>query len=239
MKPSPNVTNGRRRFKPKEIVDDPLRDLHKRLEFFPTPPWAVRAVINLLPEIFSGKVTVYDPCAGEAHLIEATRSMGMTATGSDIHDYGVGLPVSDALDFMAPTSMDESVLFTNPPFSGQDYSSKKPTATELIIQQGLLSCRHVVVIGRLGFLACERRYDLHYRNPRGNLKTFLPFSERVPMILGHYDPKASTATDYCAFHYQAGFTGIYTPLPIPPGQRAIFERPEDMNLVRPYRYATA
>ena len=61
-----------------------------------------------------------------------------------------------------------------------------------------------------------------------------PFSERVPMQLGPWNPQASSATAYSWFgfmkpeaRYRAGIGERAVIIPIPPGTRARLTKPDD------------
>ncbi|MCR6658001.1 MAG: hypothetical protein NVV72_01155 [Asticcacaulis sp.] len=205
--------------------------LHHSLEFFPTPPWAVRAMWETLVtsgvvdfRTFDGKEpnrhpTVWEPAAGRGHIALTLRELGCFVHASDIHDHGCGFRV---VDFLAEDLMlwPCDAMVTNPPFK----------LAEAFVNKALQFADHVIVLCRLSFLNSTGRYGLHFDNPGGNLKTFLPCIERVPMVLGRYDPQASTATEFAWFHYQRGYRGHPLVLPIPPGSRERFQRREDVRI---------
>jgi hypothetical protein len=225
-----HVQEGRARFgKPAEAnlfetaEEIAARDeLYHGLEFFPTPPWAVRAVLDLLPH-FAG-ATVLEPCAGRGHMVEPLRQAGCAVHASDIHDHGLGY---DQLDFAAPlspevhdrlTALDLDLVMTNPPFR----------LSAEIIRNGLKVAPDVLVLCRLSFLCTASRYDLH----RDYLDGVYVSVERIPMVLGRYDPQATTATEYAWFHFKREGSRYYGPIVahIPPGSRERFQRPEDVRL---------
>jgi hypothetical protein len=53
------------------------------------------------------------------------------------------------------------------------------------------------------------------------------FAERVPMVKGRWDPKASTATSYTWVIWRRGHTGSTDLVWIPPGRRALLTKPDD------------
>jgi hypothetical protein len=130
------------------------------------------------------------------------------------------------MEFEASTPPEKSIAFMNPPFDGE-----LGDMAEKFIRQAQKTCDHVVAIVRLGFICgSTTRYSLHHENPIGNLTTFLPCTERCPMRLGFYDAKANKPQEYAWFHYQRGYTGLYTGLNLPPKSRERFFRPEDRNI---------
>ena len=85
------------------------------LDYFPTPPWATRALIErAFPQAsLSMPTSVWEPACGEGHMAEVLTDYAATVIASDIFDYGYG----DVLDFFNvtdPPGVDW--IITNPPF---------------------------------------------------------------------------------------------------------------------------
>ena len=103
---------------------------------------------------------------------------------TDIHDYGYG----NVYDFLQPTATGARVawIITNPPFKhGAEF-----------IEQGLRHARRgVAMLVRTSFLEGGDRYRRIYSSRPPS--TVAQFVERVPMVKGRLDKKASTATSYC------------------------------------------
>ena len=104
---------------------------------------------------------------------------------SDVTDYG--LPFAMRGDFlqMQPGKQFDWVI-TNPPFKlGQKF-----------IEHAFGFARvGVAMLVRTSFLESVGRYETLYRyQPPTHV---YQYAERVPMVEGRYDPKASTATSYC------------------------------------------
>ena len=202
-----------------------LATLHHGLEYFPTPPWAVRAMVSTLetngviPFGAFGVNTILEPACGRGHIITPLRELGLNVHGLDIHDHGIGEPFGD---FLTTPFDDDSydAVITNPPFK----------LAEAFVAKGLRIAEHVIVLCRLSFLNSVGRYEMHFASPAGNLRTFMPCIERVPMVLGRYDPQASTATEFAWFHFERAYTSAATVLPIPPGSRERYQRREDVRI---------
>ena len=202
-----------------------LNELHHGLEFFPTPPWSVRAMVASLE---AGGVTAFgnfgihrilEPACGRGHIMVPLRELGLCVHGLDIHDHGIGEPFGDFLK--TPFDVDSyDAVITNPPFK----------LAEAFVTKGLEIAEQVIILCRLSFLNSVGRYDLHFAGPGGNLKTLMPCIERVPMVLGRYNPQASTATEFAWFHYERGYRGDTRVLPIPPGSRERHQRREDVRI---------
>jgi hypothetical protein len=159
------------------------------LDDFPTPPWATRALIE---EVFSNywkdkfcQQTCLEPACNRGYMSKVLLEYFLQVSSSDVNDYGCGYGVSNFLDetILFPT---HDWIITNPPF-------KK--AEEFICRALETSRFGVAMLTRTSFLEGVGRFNRLFNE---NAPTFVAqFSERVPMVKGRYDPKASTATSYC------------------------------------------
>jgi hypothetical protein len=110
-------------------------------------------------------------------------------------------------------------IITNPPFA---------RAADFVRTGMARANRGVAVLCRLAFLETVDRYALHFGGDPG-LTVLAPFCERVPMQLGPWNPKCSTATAYAWFIYRKGHTGSPIIRPVPPGTRARLSKPDDIR----------
>ena len=188
------------------------REPSDSLDDFPTPPWAVRAVLDYvarnLTEDRLGSLIAREPCANRGHMLRACQEYFRHVDASDVHDYGLGLPIRDFL-FPEPLPMVDWTIF-NPPFR----------LAEEFIRRGLQTSRKgVILICRTSFLEGEERERDIYRGNRP--ARVVQFAERVPMLKGRLvekgkiDPmaakpgtKANTATAYCALIWLVDHQGM-------------------------------
>lgn len=188
----------------------------RALDYFPTPPWATRAlsahVLVGVPETS----TAWEPAAGGGHMAEVLREDfrgGVHA--SDVADYGAGYPLGDfLLDARCPFTPDW--IITNPPFrQAQDFALR-----------GLdVARRGVALLVRTAWLEGGERYrELFARTPPSDVAVF---SERVPMTVGRWDPKASTATSYAWVVWDRARDGATRLRWIPPVCRRTLTRDDD------------
>src|ERR1700678_3136589 len=94
------------------------REPPRALDFFPTPPWATRALFrHVLPAIGIDTISsVWEPACGEGHMAAVVAEfVGSSVTASDIFDYGYGLAPVDFLN--DPRLVCPKWIITNPPFS--------------------------------------------------------------------------------------------------------------------------
>ena len=167
----------------------------KALDYFPTPPWATRALLKTV-NLAAGTcltlrdMTVWEPACGELHMAKPLGEFFGRVVASDVFDYGVGAAVYDFLgagdlaSAPAPCERPDWII-TNPPFSvGQAF-----------VERALaIASRGVAVLVRTAFLESADRYAFFRRFPPS---VVAQFAGRVPMVMGRLDPEASSATAYC------------------------------------------
>lgn len=156
------------------------------LDFFPTPPWATRALceVVLWPEpivLPLRQASVWEPAAGEGHMA--------------------------------------FWIITNPPFN---------LAVEFAERALALAKQGVALLTRTSWLEGGERYKRLFSKWPPIIVAL--FAERVPMVKGWWDPKASTATSYAWVVWdRTGGNHDRTRLMwIPPGRRAALTKPDDV-----------
>lgn len=160
------------------------REPHDSLDFFPTPSWAVRALLTHCVSVRGRRV--WEPACGEGHMSRPIAEFAAGVCASDVHDYGWGHAVHDFLMPFAPAEAGPvDWVITNPPFR---------LAQEFICR-GLEVAPNVAVLVRSVFTESEVRYrELFKPTPPAIIAQF---AERVPMVRGRVDEDASSATAYC------------------------------------------
>jgi hypothetical protein len=161
------------------------------LDFFPTPPFATRALVErVFPELGIkpadlAKLAAGEHACGEGHMAEVLAEYFGHVIASDIHDYGYG---KSGIDFLSDTTTsDADWLITNPPFS--DKSLKFALKAIELARVG------VAVFVRLQWLETIDRYELLFRDHPPTLVAI--FVERVPLHKDNWKPDERTATAYC------------------------------------------
>jgi predicted RNA methylase len=198
------------------------------LDYFPTPPWATRA---LFEHVFRHlKMTVgsaWDPACGEGHMAEAMREyVAGEVHSSDIFDYGYG----EVLDYLAEpykapdAARSVQFVITNPPFGNKTESFFRRAIDE--------ATGGVALFVRLQWLETRGRYERIFRDTPPTLIAF--FSERVPLCKGRWNPDGDTATAYIWLVWIKG-RAPQAPFWIPPDCRSTCARPgdEDQFTARP------
>jgi hypothetical protein len=161
-------------------------DRKDKIDDFPTPPWATRAlcekVLKRLAPI--DQQTCLEPAAGRGWMAEALKEYFGTVIPRDVLDYGYG----ETGNFITAPPSERSVdwCISNPPFS----------LCEDFIHVGMRTARiGVSMITRSTFTEGGSRFERLWSKYRAPI--ILQFSERVPMLKGRMDGKASSATAYC------------------------------------------
>ena len=155
------------------------------LDDFPTPPWATRAFVEhiLGGKDATGRLSVLEPACGRGYMAGTLAEYFETVKAADVCDYGYA-PVADFLD---GNNIENSVdwVITNPPFKW----------AEKFISEGLRVARvGVAMLVRTSFIESSGRYERLFSKQPPNIVA--QYVERVPMVKGRVDPKASTATSY-------------------------------------------
>lgn len=203
------------------------------LDYFPTPPWATRAVLHeLIIPTFSMKwfqlsdLIALDPCAGGGHMAAPLREVFEQVEISDVFDWGINPPIRDftfeTIDTLAADGRARpDWIFCNPPFK----------IAQVFLDRALaiasMGCAFFV---RTGWLSGQERYDLVY-GP--NPPTFVVhFAERVSLIEKAWDPECRGATDYVWLIWIAGMAP-QPPVWLRPGMEEKYTRAADMALASP------
>jgi hypothetical protein len=163
------------------------------LDYFPTPPWATRALITyVLPAIDANLdySMCWEPAAGSGHMAEPLREFFGAVFASDVYDYGRGYAVGSFVGVGSDVSVcpfQPDWVVTNPPFKlGEEF-----------VRRGLTVARYgVAMLARTAFIESAARYPIF--SPE-RFAVFAPFAGRVPMVKGRWDPAASSATSYSWF----------------------------------------
>lgn len=188
------------------------------LDDFPTPPWAVRALIEHVIEDGedTGHMTALEPACGRGHIAQTLKEYFAKVSANDVHDYGYG----EVGDFLTKVHATNSVdwVITNPPFR---------LGEEFILRALPIARRGVAVLVRTVFIESVGRYNrLFSQTPP---TTVAQFTERVPMVKGRVDKKASTATGYAWVIWEKEKAGTSTLAWVPPCRKKL-ERDYDYEL---------
>lgn len=192
------------RYEPNDSPDD-----------FPTPPWATRALIEhvLDKNANLADMTCLEPACGAGHMANVLKDYFREVHSADAYYYGYGL-VEDFLTQPYETASVDWII-TNPPFR---------LAEEFVLMALSIANRGVAILARTVFLESVGRYNGIFRDIPPT--KFAQFTERVPMIKGRLDRKATTATGYAWFVWEKQNQKSSHLMWIPPCRR-ILERSSD------------
>jgi hypothetical protein len=196
------------------------------LDFFPTPPWATRALFeHALPRVSEAGTPlssfrlwrVWEPACGEGHMAQAIEEYVRSCEGSDIHNYNGNA----ILDFLNAHDLDHiryDWIITNPPFA------EKATERFILRALDLASVGIAMFVRSQWIVEGVGRYERIFRDRPPTLIAF--FSERVPLHKGRWEPDGATATAYCWLVWVRDRLPM-APFWIPPGCRQALSRPDD------------
>nr|WMC98889.1 SAM-dependent methyltransferase [Aminobacter aminovorans] len=157
---------------------------------FPTPPWATRALIEHVIGIGDvAGLSCLEPACGRGYMAKPLSEYFASVEASDAYHYGFA-PIRDFLTFPFEALSHDWVI-TNPPFR---------LAEEFVDRALTVARKGVAILARTVFLESVGRYEnIYAKYPPSK---FAQFAERVPMVKGRVDAKASTATGYAWFVWE-------------------------------------
>lgn len=209
------------------------REPPKSLDCFCTPPWATRALCEMLRRrcFLKPYGQAWDPACGFGHMSGPLQEYFATVVASDIFEHGgVREPWPPGwwrtLDFLDETETTPVVdwIFCNPPFNAGIAFARRALA---LAQVG------VALLVPTRWIGGRERYRELYSVIRPRL--VVQYAERVPMLRGRWVPGASTATDYLWLVWERCPLGKTFDAPrtdliwLPPGQEQAWTKPGDVE----------
>ena len=190
-------------------------ELKSSLDDFPTPPWATRALIEhvIASRAPLKAMTCLEPACGRGHMAVSLAEYFKEVVAYDVFEYGFGR-VADFFETQYPDQSFDWVI-TNPPFKlGEEF-----------INRSMKIARHgVAMLTRTVFIESVGRYERLFKSSPPS--RFAQFTERVPMVKGRVDKKASTATGYAWLVWEKDRLGSSEVFWIPPCRKTL-ERADD------------
>lgn len=198
------------------------------LDDFPTPPWATRALLEYILKTSSqslAELTCLEPACGAGHMAKVLVEHFRAVASYDIHDYGFGQQ-RDFLRGLYPLESWDWVI-TNPPFR---------LAEDFVVRSLDIARVGVAILARTVFIESVGRYENLFKSRPPT--TYAQFTERVPMVKGRLDKRATTATSYCWLVWLKS-TIIDAPrlVWIPPCRKKL-ERVEDYEISKSWQSPT-
>lgn len=186
------------------------------LDDFPTPPWATRALCeHLLEKRELAVQSCLEPACGRGYMARPLAEYFASVDAADAFQYGYA-PVRDFLRYPYEAASHDWVI-TNPPFR---------LAEDFVLRALIVARRGVAILARTVFLESASRYEAIFSKlPPA---AFAQFVERVPMIKGRLDQKASTATGYAWLIWDKQYSGAPQLKWVPPCRKAL-ERSGDYS----------
>jgi hypothetical protein len=184
------------------------------LDYFPTPPWGTRALMEhvLRPEDRPFRDCL-EPACGEGHMARALSEYFESVRAHDIHDYGYGQGLKD---FLASDFDPVDWIITNPPFN----------QAEAFIHHALKIARcGAAFLVRASFLESVGRYERLFRDAPP--QQIAIFTQRLPIVKGRLDRKASSATSYAWLVWRQGLPAAAPEFQLIPPCRKALERDAD------------
>lgn len=180
---------------------------------FPTPPWATRGLIEHVLDNKKGLAVLscLEPACGAGHMAKVLKEYFGEVRYADAYDYGYA-PIRDFLTYPYETNAVDWVI-TNPPFR---------LSKEFVLRALRVARQGVAILARTVFLESSGRYKaIFLDNPPTK---FAQFVERVPMVKGRLDAKATTATGYAWLVWEKNNEGTPRLMWVPPCRKQLERR---------------
>lgn len=158
------------------------------LDYFPTGPWATRALFeHVLGRRGFRDQVVEEPACGEGHMAYPLQDYFGEVRATDIFPYGWG----EVRDFLDPAAWAEIAppdwVITNPPFGD--------AAIHFVKRALMRATKGVAMLVRTTQLEGVNRYREIYRHRPPAIVA--PYVERLPIHKGRWIPDGDTMTAYC------------------------------------------
>lgn len=181
---------------------------------FPTPPWATRALFEHVLAPWTREfrhLTCLEPACGAGHMARVLKEYFREVQLYDAFDYNYG-KIRDFLTYpYEPNAVDW--VITNPPFR---------LAEDFVLRALSVARIGVAILARTVFLESVGRYENIFSKSPPTI--FAQFVERVPMVKGRLDQRATTATGYAWFVWNKKANGGPRLVWIPPCRRSLERR---------------
>ena len=170
-------------------------------DFFPTPAWATRALID--SERFEGEI--WECACGDGSMAQVLKDAGLEVFASDLYPRGYG---QTGIDFLASERRTDNIV-TNPPFN----------CAEGFVAQGLkLARRKFALLLRLAFLEGANRADtIFLKQPPARVWVF---SERITFYMKGAEKSGGGTTAYAWFVWDKDASGVTELRWLKPGYKA-------------------
>lgn len=179
-------------------------------DFYPTPAWATRALIDNEP--FEGEI--WEPACGDGAMAKVLADKGNPVFASDLYDRGFG---EVGIDFLASERATDNIV-TNPPYN---------SAEGFVAAAHRLTKRKFALLLRLAFLeGANRQRTIFTTAPPARVWVF---SERITFYPAGAVQKGSGTTAYAWFVWDKMHAGHTELRWIPLGYKASANNQEEMN----------
>ncbi len=157
-------------------------------DFFPTPEWATRALVD--NERFEGEI--WECACGDGAMARELERAGHAAVATDLYARGYG---KEGIDFLNTDRRTDNIV-TNPPYN----------CAEAFVAHGLkLARRKVALLLRLAFLeGANRANTIFLKHPPARVWVF---SERITFYMKGVKPAGTGTTAYAWFVWDKASVG--------------------------------
>lgn len=164
-------------------------------DYYATDPDAINRLLAVTT--LNKEKEIWECACGEGHLAKRLMDFGYKVKSTDLIDRGFGFGNVDFLKVNETPEYDGTIL-TNPPYSKALEFCQKALS---LVSKG----NKVYMFLRIQFLETTKRGDW-FKSGKSGLKTVYVFDKRIGCWMNG-KPNGSSATAYCWFEFEKGFTG--------------------------------
>lgn len=167
-------------------------------DFYATDPESLKIFLKALErDGFKLHKHIWEPACGMGHLSEVLKCRGYDVLSTDLIDRGYGMSNKDFLKYKSSLLLSTDIL-TNPPYK---YAKEFVEHSLEILKDGY----YCIMLLKIQFLEGKERRKLFNKFPPKYV--YVNSARQTCYINGDMSKKMSSASCYCWFIWEKGFTG--------------------------------
>ena len=164
-------------------------------DFYATDPNSVEMFLQRIKEDnFELHSNILEPACGQGHISEVLKKYGYNVASFDLIDRGYG----EIQDFLTFNYLDDRDILTNPPYK---YAEEFVKHSLDLLSEGY----YCIMFLKIQFLEGQARRKLFDKYPPKYV--YVNSARQTCYINGDMSKKMSSASCYCWFIWEKGFTG--------------------------------
>ncbi len=189
------------------------------LDDFPTPPWATRALMEIVIKEDVSKMICLEPACNRGYMSTVLEYYFSKVISSDVYDYGYGTVTDFVRDKKYADGLVDWVI-TNPPFV---------LADDFILEGLRVAKRGIAMLARTSVIESVGRYNKIFSKTPPTV--LAQFTERVGMTKGEVASITGSAMSICWLVWDKTVKSKQSSLMWIPPCHKMLEKPNDYDLI--------